>query len=177
MTSQTKLNVCDQYVVANFCLVPDALVMNVLKSRLGQLDCATKGWVLHGFPKTPTQAELLVDEGYEPNRVFFLDLSVDSVMERLTMRRLDPVTGERYHMQYNPPRHSYVADRLQIHPQDTEHAVQGRLRLYEANAEDLDEYFTQSQHLNADQDIHTVFELIESMLVNPIPKKLPPRVL
>ena len=48
--------------------VPDDLVMNALKARLSQLDCATRGWILHGYPKTPPQAELLIQAGYEPSR-------------------------------------------------------------------------------------------------------------
>ena len=49
-------------------VVPDDMVMKVLSGRLSQLDCATRGWVLHGFPLTREQAELLDEHGYEPYR-------------------------------------------------------------------------------------------------------------
>ena len=56
-------------------------------------------------------------------RVFFLDVPNDSVMERLTLRATDPVTGERYHMLYNPPRSQEIKERLEIHPCDNEDQV------------------------------------------------------
>ena len=50
------------------CTVPDDLVLSVVTSRLSSVDCTTRGWVLHGFPLTGTQAELLAQAGYKPNR-------------------------------------------------------------------------------------------------------------
>ena len=49
-------------------IVPDDLVLQLLQNRLAQLDAVTKGWVIHGFPKTREQAESLTKVGYEPNR-------------------------------------------------------------------------------------------------------------
>ena len=90
------------------------MMLEALTKRLNQLDCATKGWVLHGFPMTRDQAEGLAKAGHHPNRyaiekhfhacicvyailhrVYFLDIPPDSVLERLTLQRLDPLTGER----------------------------------------------------------------------------------
>lgn len=51
-----------------FFSVPDAIVMNVLKNRMSQLDCVSRGWVLHGYPRTREQAEQLSYAGYNPNR-------------------------------------------------------------------------------------------------------------
>jgi len=48
--------------------VPDNIVMGILHARLGQLDCVSRGWVLHGFPKTREQAETLSKAGFVPNR-------------------------------------------------------------------------------------------------------------
>lgn len=76
--------------------VPDDMVMSILSKRLSQLDCASRGWVLHGFPLSRDQAELLTKSGHKPNRVVFLNISEDSVKERLTLRRIDPISGERY---------------------------------------------------------------------------------
>ncbi|KAM8943305.1 adenylate kinase 8 isoform 3-T3 [Lycaon pictus] len=76
--------------------VPDSIIMKVLSQRLSQQDCIQRGWVLHGFPKDLDQAHMLNSLGYQPNRVFFLNVPFDSVIERLTLRRLDPVTGESH---------------------------------------------------------------------------------
>lgn len=56
------------YFIYYYFAVPDDMVMKVLSGRLSQLDCATRGWVLHGFPLTREQAELLDEHGYEPYR-------------------------------------------------------------------------------------------------------------
>lgn len=56
------------FFCCDFLTVPDDLVLQLLKSRLAQLDAVTKGWVIHGFPKTREQAESLARAGYEANR-------------------------------------------------------------------------------------------------------------
>ena len=48
--------------------VPDSLLFPLLKERLERLDCVSRGWVLHGYPKTREQAESLEANGFSPNR-------------------------------------------------------------------------------------------------------------
>lgn len=103
--------------------------------------------------------------------MFFLNVPNDSVIERLTLRSTDPITGDRYHSLYNPPRTQEVKDRLEKHHKDEEEKVKSRLSQYHAYVEELADLYTQGQQINADQDPHTVFECIESMIVNPLPKK------
>jgi len=50
------------------CAVPDEIVLKLMLSRLSQLDCVSRGWVLQGFPRTVSQAEILADTGISPNR-------------------------------------------------------------------------------------------------------------
>ena len=106
------------------------------------------------------------------HRAFFLGVPNDSVLERLTLRSTDPITGERYHMLYNPPRTQEIKERLEIHKKDTEEQVRKRLAQYHAYCEELQDFYTFGEHVNADQDPHTVFESIESMIVNQLPKTL-----
>lgn len=63
-----------KFIVFCYCLkVPDSLLVPLLKERLGQLDCVSRGWVLHGYPRTREQAEALERCGFTPNRfVYFL---------------------------------------------------------------------------------------------------------
>ncbi|XP_069121761.1 adenylate kinase 8-like [Argopecten irradians] len=153
-------------------MVPDVTVMEIIRQRLSQLDCMSRGWVLHGYPRTREQAEALTQEGFVPNRVFFLNVPNDSVVERLTLRATDPITGDRYHMLYNPPRTEDVKERLQKHPKDESEQVNKRLATYNAYVEEISDFYVDAQHVNADQDPHTVFECIESMIVNPLPRKV-----
>lgn len=172
LVDDSKLGEAVRPYIDRHMLVPDDLVLQLLKSRLAQLDAVTKGWVLHGFPKTREQAESLARAGYEANRVIFMDVPTDTILERLTLRSVDPVTGERYHLIYNPPRTNEVKQRLHTSPKDVESAVNSRIAQYQAYIEEIAEYYEESaQHINADQDIHTVFECIESIIVNPIPTK------
>ncbi|EAW88016.1 adenylate kinase 8 [Homo sapiens] len=153
--------------------VPDSLLMKVLSQRLDQQDCIQKGWVLHGVPRDLDQAHLLNRLGYNPNRVFFLNVPFDSIMERLTLRRIDPVTGERYHLMYKPPPTMEIQARLLQNPKDAEEQVKLKMDLFYRNSADLEQLYGSAITLNGDQDPYTVFEYIESGIINPLPKKIP----
>ncbi|XP_027946378.1 adenylate kinase 8 isoform X1 [Eumetopias jubatus] len=153
--------------------VPDSIIMKVLSQRLSQQDSIQKGWVLHGFPKDLDQAHMLNSLGFQPNRVFFLNVPFDSVIERLTLRRIDPVTGERYHLMYKPPPTVEIKARLLQNPKDTEEQVKLKMDLFYRNSLELEEFYEHTITLNADQDPYTVFEYIESGIINPLPKKVP----
>lgn len=145
--------------------------MPLITERLGKLDCVSRGWVLHGFPKSREQAEALDRNGFSPNRVFFMDIPNDSIMERTTQRYLDPVTGERYHVSYNPPPTQEIRDRLRQKSSDTESNIRNKISEYYVNVRNLHDFYENiALHINADQDPNTVFESIESGLVNPVPK-------
>lgn len=149
-------------------------MLGVLKERLSKLDCVSRGWVLHGYPKTSEQADALESAGFSPNRVFFMDLPNDSIMERTTLRHLDPVTGERFHMLFNPPPTQEVRDRLTQKPSDTEENIRLKIKDYYGNIKPLNDYFDKTGlHINADQDPNTVFESLEAGIVNSVPRTFP----
>jgi adenylate kinase len=151
--------------------IPDTLLFPLVKERLSKLDCVSRGWVLHGFPRTTDQAESLASNGFSPNRVFFLDIPNDSIIERVTLKYLDPVTGERYHMLFNPPPTQEIRDRLIQKSNDTEPSLRNKINEFYATIRELvDHYDDIGIHVNADQDPNTVFESIESGTVNPIAK-------
>ncbi|XP_077986552.1 adenylate kinase 8-like [Glandiceps talaboti] len=171
IVNESKIGEAIKPYVERDMMIPDNLIMSLLKDRLSEIDCVARGWVLRGFPRTREQAENLTSGGFEPNRAFFLDVPNDSVIERLTLRSTDPITGERYHELYNPPRTQEIKDRCEQNEKDSEEEVKKRLATYQAYAEEIAEFYVNSQHINADQDPHTVFESVESMLVNPLPKQ------
>ncbi|EPQ17581.1 Adenylate kinase 8 [Myotis brandtii] len=175
--------------------VPDSLILKVLNQRLSQQDCVHRGWVLHGFPRDLDQARLLdscpptaivqVQVQFVPDfheqrvwlqphlRVFFLNVPLDSVIERLTLRRTDPVTGERYHLIYKPPPTMEVQARLRQNPKDAEEQVKFKMDLFYRNSAELEEFYKQAITLNGDQDPYTVFEYIESGITHPLPQRVP----
>lgn len=152
--------------------IPDELVTGALAERLGHLDAVKRGWVLHGFPTTRTQVDALAKMSYEPNRVIVLDIPTESVVERLSLRAVDPESGERYHILYNPPKTNEIKARLKTHPDDEEVEVLNRYAVYQGNLEDILEFYSNAQHVNADQDLQSVFEFIETIITNPLPQKL-----
>ena len=102
-----------------------------------------------------------------------MDIPNDSIMERTTLRYLDPITGDRYHMLFNPPPTQEVQERLRQKPNDSEENIRSRITDYYANVRHINDYYeTNGLHINADQDPNTVFESIESGVVNPVPKRL-----
>ncbi|KAJ8792421.1 hypothetical protein J1605_019640 [Eschrichtius robustus] len=105
--------------------------------------------------------------------VFFLNVPFDSIIERLTLRRTDPVTGERYHLMYKPPPTTEIQARLLQSPKDSEEQIKLRTDLFYRNAAELEEFYGQAITLNGDQDPYTVFEYIESGIINPLPRKVP----
>nr|XP_056716143.1 adenylate kinase 8 [Euleptes europaea] len=149
--------------------VTDNLVIKVLMDRLNRLDCHIRGWVLHGFPRDEDQAKLMRNVGIAPNRVFFLNLTMEAILERLAYRAVDPVTGERYHTLYNPAPSKKAFYRLLTHPKDVEEHVKTKVEMYFRLAGDMKELFEDAVSINADQDPQTVFEYIESYVVNPLP--------
>uniref|UniRef100_A0AAA9TFQ8 Adenylate kinase 8 n=1 Tax=Bos taurus TaxID=9913 RepID=A0AAA9TFQ8_BOVIN len=153
--------------------VPDNIIMKVLKQRLDQQDCVERGWVLHGFPRDLDQAHLMDNLGYKPNRVFFLNVPFDSVIERLSLRRTDPITGERYHLMYKPPPTIEVQARLLQNPKDSEEQIKLKMDLFYRNSAELEQFYGDAITLNGDQDPYTVFEYIESGIINRLPKKVP----
>ncbi|XP_047624744.1 adenylate kinase 8 isoform X6 [Phacochoerus africanus] len=153
--------------------VPDSIIMKVLGRRLDQQDCVERGWVLHGFPRDLDQAHMLDSLGYKPNRVFFLNVPFDSILERLTLRRTDPVTGERYHLMYKPPPTVEIQARLLQNPKDTEEQVKLKTDLFCRTSAELEQFYQPVLPLNGDQDPYTVFEFLESGIINPLPSKVP----
>lgn len=124
-------------------LVPDQLVCDLVVERLAQPDCA-KGFMLDGFPRTVPQAEALgrtLDKhGIALDLVLVLEVPDELIVERITGRRTDPVTGAIYHLKFNPPP-ADVADRVVQRADDTEEACRTRLAKYHAETTPVLPYF------------------------------------
>jgi len=100
-----------------------------------------------------------------------MDLSTEAVFERETLQATDPQSGNQYHLLYNPPMTEDIKERLKVNPKNADEAVRARLVEYHAHRDELLDYYSgQGAHrVNADQDIHTVFETLEGLIVNPLP--------
>ena len=123
-------------------LVPDAVVNAIVDEALTQAD----GFILDGYPRNLEQAEEL--EGMtDLDVVLMLDVGEEELVNRLTGRRMDPETGDIYHLEYNPPDDPEVEDRLVQRDDDTEETVRERLRVYRENTEPVIEFYAEAGRL------------------------------
>jgi adenylate kinase len=117
-------------------LVPDVVVNEIVRTALGEAD----GFVLDGYPRNLDQAEFLADIT-ELDVVVSLSVPKEELVRRLTGRRVDPETGENYHIEFNMPDDEAVADRLVQREDDTEETVRERLRVFRENTEPVIEFY------------------------------------
>ena len=124
-------------------LVPDDLIINLIKERIRREDCK-KGFLLDGFPRTIPQAEAL-GKISNIDKVTKLKIANEVAIERLSGRRTCKDCGAMYHVIYIPPRKEGICDRcggeLIIREDDKEEAVLKRLEVYREETRPLIEYY------------------------------------
>ena len=143
-------------------LVPDGLVNEIVEAALSEAE----GFVLDGYPRNRSQAEHLSDIT-DLDYVFFLDVDEEELVNRLTGRRVDPDTGENFHVEYNMPDDDDVRDRLVQRDDDTEDTVRERLRVYHENTEPVVEHYRDAGvlvEIDGEQAPDDVFEDIAAHL-------------
>lgn len=93
-------------------LVSGLITISLVENRLKQSDCYVNGWVMDGFPKTIEQVSLLRQMNIVPTKVVILECRQDVCIERLSQKRLDPITGYFYNIADQPPEDDEVNERL-----------------------------------------------------------------
>ena len=132
-------------VMAAGGLVSDDLIINLVKERLTQADCA-KGFLFDGFPRTIPQANAMKEAGVALDYVVEIDVPFDAIVERMGGRRSHPASGRTYHVRFNPPKVVGVDDvsgePLIQRDDEKEETVQKRLDVYSAQTRPLVEYYS-----------------------------------
>jgi adenylate kinase len=123
-------------------LVPDEVIIGIVKDRLEEEDCKTQGWLLDGFPRTQAQAKALEEAGVTADCFLFLDVPDEILVERVVGRRTDPATGKIYHMTFSPPEDEEVMKRLEQRSDDTEEKIKVRLDQFKTNVEAVKDSYT-----------------------------------
>ena len=143
-------------------LVPDELVVELVKDRLQQEDCKN-GYLLDGFPRTIFQAEqldkFLEEQGQELDAVINFEVGNETLMKRLTGRRLCKDCGASYHIAFSPPAKEGVCDKcggpLEQRKDDTRETAEKRIKIYEESTAPLIGYYSESgklKNFNAEKD-------------------------
>ena len=125
-------------------LVPDDVVIGIIKERLAKDDC-NNGFILDGFPRTIPQAEALDNMGVVIDKVIDIEVEDDTIVSRLSGRRVCASCGASYHLEFKKPAKEGVCDvcggeliqRKDDHP-DT---VLDRLKVYHEQTEPLKDYY------------------------------------
>ena len=131
-------------------LVPDEVVIGIIKDRLAQPDCK-QGFILDGFPRTVPQAEaldkVLVGLGSKIDHVVSIDVDEEALVARLTGRRTckSAKCGQMYHVRFTPPKKAGVCDKcgaeLYQRDDDNETTVRSRLATYNQATAPLIAYY------------------------------------
>lgn len=147
-------------------LVPDEVVIGMVRERLGASDVAN-GFLLDGFPRTVPQAEALrdtlADMGLALDAVILLEVPDARIVARIVGRRTDPTDGRIYHLTFDPPPPE-IADRLVHRSDDTEEAVRARLDAYHQQTAPLVPFYEQAGLLRRVDGVGSVGEVTERLL-------------
>ena len=119
-------------VMDSGALVSDDIIIDLVKDRIAQPDCAN-GFLFDGFPRTIPQAEAMKDAGVPIDVVLEIQVDDEELVTRITGRRVHPGSGRVYHVEYNPPQKEGLDDvtgePLQQREDDTEATVRERLHV------------------------------------------------
>jgi adenylate kinase len=140
----TDMGKSAQSYIEKGALVPDEVVIGIIKDRLEENDCKN-GFILDGFPRTIPQAEALDKMGVRIDTVLELHVPDEEIVTRMSGRRVCPKCGATYHTKYNPSTAGDKCDKcgdvLSIRKDDAPEVVKSRLVVYHNETEPLKEYY------------------------------------
>lgn len=154
-------------------LVPDELVVDLVKSRLDEDDCKD-GFLLDGFPRTLVQAtalEEVLGESMKLDYVINIEVKKELLVDRITGRRMCKDCGAAFHVSFNPPKKESVCDlcdgELYQRKDDTVETVASRIDVYLNETMPLVDFYTKKDillNVDGEQKIAKVFEDIKKAL-------------
>ncbi|MBQ9648638.1 MAG: adenylate kinase [Oscillospiraceae bacterium] len=125
-------------------LVSDEIIIGIIRDRLAEPDCAN-GYILDGVPRTIPQAEALEENGIKFDHVVSLEIADETILERMSGRRVCPKCGASYHVVAVPPKRDGICDEcgsgLITRKDDAPETVQSRLAVYHKETEPLKEFY------------------------------------
>lgn len=149
--NKTELGIKAKNFMDDGELVPDQLIINLVKLRINEQDCEN-GFLLDGFPRTITQAEAMSEEGININVVIEIKVSDQIIIERLSGRRIHMSSGRIYHITNNPPKNEGVDDetgeKLVIRDDDIKETIMKRLETYHRETEPLVNFYSSWRNKN-----------------------------
>ena len=170
VSKETELGLMAKGYMEAGALVPDELVLSLVKDRLLQEDCE-KGFILDGFPRNLQQAkalsQMLQEIKITMDRVFLLDVNEEVVVTRISGRRFCENCGSSYHIKFNP---SKLGDNCEVcgealvqRTDDKKEVVLDRIKVYEKATKPLVDYYRAQgilEEISGSKDIQEVYNTI-----------------
>ncbi len=148
-------------------LVPDDVVIGVIKERLSKPDCE-RGFILDGFPRTIPQAQALTDMDFDVDIVVDIGITDEAVVERMAGRRVCKDCSATYHIKNIPPKKEGICDfcgaDLIIRKDDDPKTVLDRLAVYHEQTEPLIEFYKKTGKLFTIDGVAGIEKNISSIL-------------
>ncbi len=147
-------------------LVPDDVVIGIIKERLAEDDCKG-GFILDGFPRTIPQAEALDSMGIAVDAALSIEVEDSEIVKRMSGRRVCEKCGASYHLEYKKPAKEGICDvcggKLVIRKDDEPETVLNRLNIFHNQTEPLKEYYKAQEKLllvEGQQDVKDTTALV-----------------
>ena len=162
MRAGTELGLAAKSLIEKGELVPDDIIIDIVKNRISKDDCA-KGFLLDGFPRTVAQADALKNI-CDIDYVINIDVPSERLVDRICGRRMCPDCGSTFHVTtYSKDTCDKCGAKLYQRDDDKEETVQNRLKVYVNQTQPLIDYYSELGllvNVNGDQDISDVTEEI-----------------
>ncbi len=157
--NRTPVGCIAQEYMSSGELVPDEVVIDIVKERLNEPDCRN-GCILDGMPRTIAQAEALEHVGVDIDTALLIEISDEEIKTRMTGRRVCSECGTTFHILTNPPANENVCDvcggKLIIREDDEPETVAKRLKVYHEETEPLIDFFKSRGKLKSVKNQSTI---------------------
>lgn len=144
LKSGTEMGLKAKSYIDAGALVPDEVVIGIVRERLGEPDCKN-GFILDGFPRTIPQAEALDEMGFGVDAALSIEVADAEIVKRMSGRRVCEKCGASYHTEYKKPSVDGVCNvcggKLVIRKDDEPETVLNRLTVYHEQTEPLKDYY------------------------------------
>jgi len=178
VANQTPLGLAAKAIMDSGKLVPDDIIIGMVKERLKQPDCQN-GFIFDGFPRTLPQAHALAlalrEIGERIDLVLYFKIDDEEIISRLSGRRVHPGSGRIYHLKFNPPQVAGQDDEtgepLVQREDDHEDVVRKRLNVYHELTEPLVEHYRQDESvefakIDASEEVNAVQDTLHQIIQN-----------
>lgn len=170
LKNETDLGLEAKKYIDSGALVPDNVIISIVKNRLSEKDCEN-GFILDGMPRTIAQAKALDEMGIEINKVISIEVKDEKIISRLSGRRVCSKCGSSYHITDKPSIKENICDNcdgdLIIRKDDKPEIISDRLRVYHEQTEPLKDYYSSKgllKTVEGQEEVTDTTKLVDEVL-------------